>query len=209
MMRCGFLGGTVTTSMPKKILVINGHPDPSPQRFDHALADSYFSGAREAGHDVRRVAIAEVDFPWLKNGTDFYTGRAPSVIVNQQELLRWAEHVVLIYPLWLGAMPALLKAYLEQVLRPGFAFAEAKGRGLPKGLLVGRSVRIFVTMGMPALFYTMVYRAHSLKSLERNILGFVGFKPIRATVIGNIEGVSAKKRQSILAEAAELGTKGE
>jgi putative NADPH-quinone reductase len=64
------------------------------------------------------------------------------------------------------------------VLRPGFAFAKAKGRALPKGLMAGKSARIVVTMGMPALFYTLVYRAHSLKSLERNILGFVGFAPI-------------------------------
>jgi len=193
--------------MPKKILIIEGHPDSSPQRFDHALAESYLAGARDAGHDVRKVDIATLEFPWLKSGQDFYKGKPPQVIAEQQELFLWADHVVIIYPLWLGAMPALLKAYLEQVLRPGFAFAEAKGRSLPKGLLPGRSVRIFVTMGMPALFYTLVYRAHSLKSLERNILGFVGFKPIRATVIGNIEGVSAKRRKAILAEAAALGAR--
>jgi putative NADPH-quinone reductase len=193
--------------MPKKILIIDGHPDSSPQRFDHALAESYFAGASNARHDVRKVDVATLEFPWLKSGQDFYTGKPPQAIAKQQELLRWADHVVIIYPLWLGAMPALLKAYLEQVLRPGFAFAEAKGRALPEGLLAGRSVRIFVTMGMPALFYTLVYRAHSLKSLERNILGFVGFKPIRATVIGNIEGVSATRRKEILAEAAALGAR--
>jgi len=193
--------------MPKKILIIDGHPDSSPQRFDHALAQSYFAAARDAGHDAQKVDIATLEFPWLKSGQDFHDGKPPEVIAKQQQLLRWADHVVIIYPLWLGAMPALLKAYLEQVLRPGFAFAQAKGRGLSKGLLAGRSARIFVTMGMPALFYTLVYRAHSLKSLERNILGFVGFKPIRATVIGNIEGVSAKRRKEILAEAAALGAR--
>jgi putative NADPH-quinone reductase len=129
------------------------------------------------------------------------------VIIQQQQLLTWSEHVVIIYPLWLGAMPALLKAYFEQLLRPGFAFAAAKGKRFPQKLLKGRSVRIFVTMGMPSLFYRLVYRAHSLKSLERNILGAVGFKPIRATVIGNIEGVSNKKRRAFLANAAQLGAR--
>jgi putative NADPH-quinone reductase len=193
--------------MPRTILLIDGHPDPSPQRFGHALADRYGTGAREAGHDVRTVNLATFEFPWLTSGVDFYKGKPSKLIQSQQELLRWADHVVILYPLWLGAMPALLKAYFEQVLRPGFAFAEARGRGFPKGLLVGRSVRIFVTMGMPSLFYTLVYRAHSLKSLERNILGFAGFKPIRATVIGNIEGMSAKKREAVLTEAAELGAR--
>lgn len=129
------------------------------------------------------------------------------VIIQQQQLLTWSEHVVIIYPLWLGAMPAMLKAYFEQLLRPGFAFAAAKGKGFPQKLLKGRSARIFVTMGMPSLFYKLVYRAHSLKSLERNILGAVGFKPVRATVIGNIEGVSSKERKVFLANAAQLGAR--
>ena len=105
-------------------------------------------------------------------------------------------------------MPALLKAYLERLLHPGFAFEAANTKGSPKQLLQGRSVRIFVTMGVPSLFYTLVYRAHSLKSLERTILEAAGFKPIRATVIGNIEGESARRRKAILADAAALGARG-
>ena len=85
-----------------------------------------------------------------------------------------------------GSMPALLKAFLEQVLRPGFAFGAAERRGMPKKLLAGKSARIVVTMGMPAFFYRLYYRAHSLKSLERNILGFVGIKPVRVTLLGNV-----------------------
>jgi len=60
----------------------------------------------------------------------------------------------------------------EQVARPGFAFGTAKGKGLPPKLLKGRSARVIVTMGMPALFYRWYYRAHSVKNLERNILAF-------------------------------------
>lgn len=88
---------------------------------------------------------------------------------------------------------------------PGFAFAPARGKGLPRKLLKGRSARIVVTMGMPALFYRWVYRAHSLKSLERNILAFCGIGPIRASVIGTIE--SARQRRQCLAKLGELGKK--
>ncbi len=41
-------------------------------------------------------------------------------------------------------------------------------------------------MGMPALVYKWTFRAHSVKSLERNILGFVGFAPLRETLIGQV-----------------------
>ncbi len=100
-----------------------------------------------------------------------------------------------------GWVPALLKGFLEQVFRPGFAINPDKPWG---GLLKGRSVRIVVTMGMPALFYRWFYRAHSLKSLERNILAFAGLGPIRATLIGMVEG-SAGHREKWLGKLAALG----
>lgn len=115
--------------------------------------------------------------------------------------------MVIIYPLWLGSMPALLKAYLEQVMRPGFAFAYGKGKGLPKKLLAGKPARIVVTMGMPSLFYQLYYRSHSVRSLARNILGFVGFKPVRVSLIGNVEG-SAKERERRINKLLALARNG-
>jgi putative NADPH-quinone reductase len=113
-----------------------------------------------------------------------------------QAAIAWANHLVILYPLWLGAMPALLKGFLEQVLRPGFAF-EYRSKGMPKKLLTGKSARIVVTMGMPALVYRWYFGAHSLKSLERNILRFVGIGPIRASLIGMIEGKNARREKWI------------
>ena len=63
-----------------------------------------------------------------------------------------------------------------------------------------------MTMGMPALFYRWFYRAHSLKSFERNMLHFCGIRPVRATVIGSIE--SSAGRTHALAALRTLGGKG-
>jgi putative NADPH-quinone reductase len=115
--------------------------------------------------------------------------------------------VVILYPLWLGDMPALLKGFFEQTLRPGFAIGKAAPGRLPKKLLAGRSAHIVVTMGMPALFYKLYYRAHSLKSLKRNILEFCGFSPVRTTVIGMVEG-SKDARAGWLTRLAVLGVQG-
>ena len=70
-----------------------------------------------------------------------------------------------------------------------------------------RAARIVVTMGMPALIYRFFFRAHSLKSLERNILKFCGIGPIRETLIGSVEA-SAEKRQAWLVELRRLGRRG-
>jgi putative NADPH-quinone reductase len=177
----------------KNILVIDAHPDAGPDHFVHALAVQYAAAAGAAGHLVQVVKLAGLDFPWLRSAAEF--GARPSgLIASQQQHFTWADHVVLIYPLWLGSMPALLKAYLEQVMRPGFAFAYGKKNGLPRKLLTGKSARIVVTMGMPSLFYRLYYRSHSVRSLARNILGFVGFKPVSVSLIGNVESSRARAR---------------
>jgi putative NADPH-quinone reductase len=189
----------MAASRPKHVLIIDGHPDRDPKRFVHVLAAAYRAAAESAGHSVHTIRLCDLDFPWLHSAAEF-AAAPPAVIAEQQEHLRRADHLVLLYPLWLGSMPALLKAFLEQVLRPGFAFGGSERRGLPKKLLAGKSARIVVTMGMPAVFYRLYYRAHSLKSLERNILAFVGIKPVRATLLGNVEGRSAKARARSIAE---------
>jgi len=191
----------------KHILVIDAHPDSSRGRLVHALAEQYASAAEGAGHLVQVVKLCELQYLWLRSAQDF-AAQPPGMIGSQQEHIRWADHLVIIYPLWLGSMPALLKAYLEQVMRPGFAFAYGKGKGLPTKLLAGKSARIIVTMGMPSLFYRLYYRSHSVRSLARNILGFVGFKPVRVSLIGNVEG-SATARNRRIRDLLAIARRGE
>jgi putative NADPH-quinone reductase len=119
--------------------------------------------------------------------------------------MTWADHVVILYPLWLGSMPALLKALLEQVLRPGFAFSTLELGKWPVKFLRGKSARIVITMGMPAPIYRWYFHAHSLRSLQRNILKFVGFGSIRSTLIGNVAGLSKDQRMQWLDNLRALG----
>ena len=93
--------------------------------------------------------------------------------------------LVLVFPLWLGEMPALLKAFFEQVARPGFAY-DLGGSPLRSGLLRGKSARIVITMGMPAFVYRLYYGSHSLKAMKIGILRFMGIAPIRSTLIGMV-----------------------
>ena len=170
--------------MGKRILLVQGHPDSGQPHFNHALADAYARGAGGAGHDSERIEIA---------------------LKPVQRALHRAEHVVIFFPLWLGGMPALLKGVFEQVARPGFALSLPDEHGRQAKLLGGRSARVVVTMGMPALVYRWYFRAHSVKALERNILGFVGFAPVRETLIGSVESMDDADRQKWLARLAALG----
>jgi putative NADPH-quinone reductase len=190
---------------PMRITIIDGHPDRDPKRFGHALADTYAGAAREAGHEVTKLTLSELDVPLL-HGRAEWERSATGAVAAWQAQIASADHLVLIYPLWLGDMPALVKAFLEQALRPGFAIAQG-ARTLSPGLLKGKSARVIVTMGMPALVYRWFFLAHSLRSLKRNILYFVGLRPVRTSLIGSIEG-SAASRANWLARVAAFGRTG-
>ena len=194
--------------MGKRIVMIQGHPDGQPRHFCHALADEYAKGCDDGGHEVRRIEVAQLEFPLLRTKEDFEQGLPPDSIKLAQDAIRWADHLVIVYPLWLGSMPALLKAFFEQVFRPGVAFEYQAPGQMAKKLFTGKSARIVVTMGMPALVYRWFFFAHSLKSLQRNILGFCGIGPMRATLIGRIEGLSERQRAAWLDRLRALGEAG-
>ncbi|MCP5433751.1 MAG: NAD(P)H-dependent oxidoreductase [Alphaproteobacteria bacterium] len=191
--------------MTRRIVLLDGHPDPDEGRFVHALASAYRNGAQEAGHEVRSIALARLDFPILRSKDEFETGQLPAALVEAQEAVRWGEHLAIFFPLWLGTMPALLKGFLEQICRPGFAFEQT--RGFPSGALKGRSARIVVTMGMPAPAFRVLFGAHGLKNLEVGILGFAGIRPIRETLVGTVDG-SPHARSRALTEMVRLGSLG-
>ncbi|MCB4364753.1 NAD(P)H-dependent oxidoreductase [Hydrogenophaga taeniospiralis] len=174
-------------SDPRRILLINGHPDAGAHHLIHTLADAYAEGAQAGGHALRRVEVSALDFALLKSQHEWEHGELPPALRPAQDAIAWAQHLVLLFPLWMGDMPAMLKGFLEQVARPGFAFHRDEKNPFGRKALGGRSARIVVTMGMPALVYRWYFRAHSVKSLERNILGFVGIAPVHETLIGLVD----------------------
>ncbi len=193
--------------MSRSILIIQGHPDPSPHRLCRALADAYADGAGRAGHTVTRIDLAQLDVPLLRSAEDFEHGPVPPSLQSAQDALLAAEHIVLVFPLWLGTMPALVKAFLEQVLRPSVAF-DYQQSGWPKRKLAGRSARVVVTMGMPVLAYRWWFLGHGLKGLERNILHFVGIRPVRTTLFGMLGTASESRRHGWLEQMRRLGARG-
>lgn len=189
----------------RRILIIQGHPDVTEDHLGHALAHAYAGAATAAGHQVRTATPAQLDFPLLRSQKEWEFGALPQALQKAQDDIAWAQHVLLFFPLWMGDMPALLKGFLEQVARPGFAFRREAGSPFGQKGLAGRSARVVVTMGMPALVYRFYFRAHSVKSLERNILGFVGISPVHETLVGQVDSLDEAGRAKWMATMARLG----
>jgi putative NADPH-quinone reductase len=192
--------------MTKRIAIIQGHPDAAGYHLLNAMADAYAEGAISSGHEVRRVEVADLDFPLLRTQADFETGELPPALVPARDDMRWAEHWVFLFPLWHGTMPALLKAFLEHIFRPGFAM-EYREKQFPRRLLAGRSARIVVTMGMPVMLYRWYFGALGVRAFERSMLSFAGIKPIRESFYG-LTFADEKKRLRWIEEMREHGTRG-
>jgi putative NADPH-quinone reductase len=190
--------------VPRRLAIIQGHPDPGGNRLCHALADVYAQSAAAAGCEVTRIDVAHLDFPILRTKEEFETGHLPESLLEAQRAIVSAQHLVIVFPLWHGTMPALLKAFIEQVMRPGVAL-EYREYGFPKGLLAGRSARLVVTMGMPALIYRWYFRAHGIRGLGRSVLKFAGMKPVRETLLGMVDAASDAKRRRWLDQMRDYG----
>ena len=184
-----------------RIAIIVGHVK-SPS-FCDALAESYRNGAIAAGHTVDVFTTARMTFdPILHEGFARLQPLEPD-LVPAHEAIMASDHLVIVFPLWLGDMPAILKGFLERVLQPDvLPGAQAGSFATP---LQGKSARIIVTMGMPALVYRWWFRPHAVEILKRNILGFVGVHPVRSTVIGSVETIGDAGRKRWLTQVEELG----
>jgi putative NADPH-quinone reductase len=194
--------------MARRIVIIQGHPDPDRSHYGHALESAYGEAARAAGHEVRDLTVAKLRLPYIATQQQWWADSDIPEIRAAQHDIAWADHLVIIYPLWLGDMPAILKSFLEHLSCGGFVIKEAGGRWVPG--LRGKSARVIVTMGMPAVAYRWLYFAHSLKSLERNILRFAGVSPVKDSLIGTVGGEENRAhRADWLKRVAALGSAGE
>jgi putative NADPH-quinone reductase len=190
--------------MAKRILVINGHPDTRPERFCSALTAAYVESAKTAGHELRHIDVGALSFPFLVKFEDFQVAPTNPDILKSQGDIAWAEHLVFIHPLWLGAAPAMLKAFLENVACGGFAFDSG---GNPHRGLKGKSARVIVTMGMPAFVYRMMFGGFGIRAFARGILRISGVRPVRLTYFGGIE-LSERHRDRCLAKVRRMGAAG-
>jgi putative NADPH-quinone reductase len=190
----------------RRILVINGHPDPAEVHFCHALTSDYLAGAAEGGHEHRRLDLAQVEVPYLRSRREWESTPPPATLARAADLVAWADHLVFIFPLWLGTMPALVKAFLEHILRPlpGSALGPEL---IPRERLEGKSARVIVPMGRAGGWYCVLAKPPGVSELEQGILRACGASPVEFTLIASVEHDPAG-RERARATVRELGKRG-
>lgn len=191
--------------MGKKILTILGHPNT--ESFCGALFRAYNDGAKANGSEIREIKIGELNFdPVLWKGYNEIQ-ELEADLVASQELIQWSDHIAFVYPTWWGAMPSIMKGFIDRTFLPGFAFKYRDNSQFWDKLLTGRSAHLLVTMDTPPWYYRWIYNRPGHNEMKKTILGFCGIKVNRILEFSPIKGSSQEKREKWLRIAKELGEK--
>ncbi len=193
--------------MSRRILIADLHP--ARLSLSAALAQAYRDGALAAGHQVRIAQLSEMSFNPDLGQASFRNAPAlePDLETFREDLL-WAEHVVLVTPMWWGGLPAKAKGLFDRTLLPGFAFDPRQRRmGVPTPLLSGRTAHFMLTSDTPAWAFWLMYGRALKQQVHRQILSFVGLKTIRHTHFSPVEHSTPQIRARWLQDTRLLGSR--
>ncbi|TDX12701.1 NAD(P)H-dependent oxidoreductase [Flavobacterium sp. S87F.05.LMB.W.Kidney.N] len=187
----------------KKILIINGHPNPD--SFNFGIAESYKNGAEASGAVIETITIASLDFnPNLKFGYQKRTELEPDLLESWDKIKR-ADHLVWIHPVWWGGLPAITKGFIDRLFLPGMAFQYRENSVWWDKLLKGKTAHIITTLDQPSWYYRFVYGRPSVNQLKNSTLEFCGVKPVKVSYIGVIKGSKEKQRKKWLDKVYNFG----
>lgn len=172
------------------------------------MAEAYQKGAAASGAEIRLIQTGELDFnPNLGFGYRKRTELEPCLLQAQEDI-RWAEHIVMVYPVWWGMAPAVLKGFIDRAFLPGFAFKKRANSLWWDKLLKGRTARIISTMDQPAWYYRLFNKAPSNHAIKKLTLEFCGIRPVKVTNIGPLRLSKERFRKKWLERIEALGRKG-
>ncbi|MEM1102408.1 MAG: NAD(P)H-dependent oxidoreductase [Pseudomonadota bacterium] len=192
--------------MTARIFILDGHPGPTSLSRD--ALERYAAAARAAGHDVRLCHLHDLDFD-PDRGKAGYSKAKPLEPALEEALanLEWCTHFTLGFPMWWGAMPAKLKGWMDRVLVNGRVFTtqEKTPMGFPKPLLTGRTARVLITSDTPRFYMRLGHGDAIHRQLRGQILGFVGFKPVKISFFAPASHPTERAVNGLFAEMEKLG----
>ncbi len=137
-----------------RCLIVHCHPDP--ESFNAALFRRVADVLGQSGNETRCVDLYADGFdPVLsRDERQAYLSNPGLIEARVQahvDSLRWAEHLIFVYPSWFYGPPAMLKGWFERVWLPGVAFLPppVKGRPAVPGLRHVRRLTVVTTGGAP------------------------------------------------------------
>lgn len=202
-----------------KILIINGHPDA--ESFSATMFQAILQNLDRNKHEIETLELGKMAFdPVLRYG---YRQRMKedAEILRSQELIRWADHFIFIYPIWWSGMPSLMKGWIDRVFTPGVAYSSNTNGNFIwnfitgqqfKKLLKGKTADIFATSQGPTWWYKVfsglisVPDSYGVAALKSAVLNHCGVKTKRVVTLGEMgrESNTLQVRQAFLEKIGKI-----
>lgn len=174
------------------IYLLLAHPDEN--SFNGQIANAYYNRALKKGHRVRYQKLSEMTFdPILHNGYKIEQALEPDLLEAQKNI-RWCNKWVIVYPVWWGNIPALLKGFIDRTLSPDFAFKHHDNDPFWDKLLKGRSAELIATSDAPVWWIWWQYRNSDINALKRATLDYCGFEPVNVSRVTRVRFLSKAQR---------------
>jgi NAD(P)H dehydrogenase (quinone) len=191
-------------SAKMKYLILYAHPNS--KSFNHAILETVQDELQKAGEKVSVRDLYAQDFnPVLSANdlADMMQGKLQPEVKAEQEFVRSADLLVVIYPLWWAGMPAILKGYIDRVFTEGFAY-RIVGPDL-EGLLKGKKVLLITTTGAPQEMYEASGMFKSMaQTTGEGIFQFTGMELIEHKYLCAIPYLTDENRKKMLEEVRGL-----
>ena len=188
-----------------KVLVILAHPDAG--SFNHGIAVTAEATLKANGHEVFfHDLYAEGFDPLLPAAEIPKEAKLDALVEKQCAEIAAADGIVIVHPNWWGQPPALLKGWIDRVIRPGVAYEFIEGdngEGVPVGLLKARAVLVFNTSNTAADREREVF-GDPLDTIWKNcIFGLCGVTNVQRRMFGIVVTSSSDERAGWIREVAE------
>lgn len=187
-----------------RVSVILAHPDPS--SFNHAIARTTVERLERNGHDIYfHDLYAEHFDPVLVANEIPKDAILTAAVEDHCEEIRQAEGIIVIHPNWWGQPPAVLKGWIDRVIRPGVAYEFLEGdagEGVPKGLLPAKAALIVNTSNTMPERERHVF-GDPLETIWKNcVFGLCGIRNVHRLTFSVVVTSTENERQSWLEEVS-------
>jgi putative NADPH-quinone reductase len=186
-----------------KISLILAHPQPG--SFNHAIADTAAEQLEQHGHQVRFHDLCQEQFNPALPAEELAKHAALGSVVRQHcHEIAEADGIIIVHPNWWGMPPAILKGWLDRVLRMEVAYRFVAGRS--EGLLRAHSALVFNTANTPEAAEQELY-GDPLETLwKKCVFGLCGVKNVRRRTFSPVIVSTPEQRGQWLAEVRRLVT---
>jgi putative NADPH-quinone reductase len=191
------------------VLVILAHPDR--QSFNAAIARTAVETLKHKGHEVVFHDLYAERFDPLLHHPEFgRNAHLPNHIRLHCEHIAAADGIVIVHPNWWGQPPAILKGWVDRVIRPGVAYRFDEGdsgEGVPAGLLRARTAIVFNTSNTSVDREENVFGDPLERTWKDCIFDLCGVKDFHRRVFRIIVTSNLEQRRQWLAETADLANR--